>query len=239
MGGTCSPDLMRVACSLWDWCLQRGITLSASHLPDLDNVIADQKSRDTDVSRVDAPQGTLLRGQKVLGTFQHTVVDLFASRLNHQLSKYMSWKPDPGAMSNDAFKTSWKKLEGYAFPLDRKMFRMEQSTTVLIAPAWQNHPWFPVLLIEFPLLLPWCKDVLTDPGDQLHPLVVQKHLRLAAWKISSNSMLQQEFQSKLQNCLSQDGAMGRMQRMGQAGNGGVAGVKGRKLSHFSRNASHF
>ena len=32
-GGTCSPELMRVACSLWDWCLQRGITLSASRAP--------------------------------------------------------------------------------------------------------------------------------------------------------------------------------------------------------------
>ena len=30
--------------------------------------------RDTDVSRVDAPQGTVLRSQQVLGTFQHTSV---------------------------------------------------------------------------------------------------------------------------------------------------------------------
>ena len=41
-GGTRSPELMRVACSLWDWCLQRGITLSASHLPGVNNLIADQ-----------------------------------------------------------------------------------------------------------------------------------------------------------------------------------------------------
>lgn len=30
MGGTHSPDLMRIACILWDWYLQQGITLSAS-----------------------------------------------------------------------------------------------------------------------------------------------------------------------------------------------------------------
>ena len=206
---------MRVACLFWDWCLQRGITLSASHLPGLNNVIADQESREIQTSAEWMLHKELFLGvNRSLGPFN---IDLFASRLNHQLSKYISWKPDPGAMSNDAFQTSWKNLEGYAFPpfalIGRclQKIKMEQSTIVLIAPAWQNQPWFPVLLeilIEFPLLLPWRKDMLTDPGDQLHPLVVQKRLRLATWKISSNSILQQEFQSKLQKCLSQDGANG-------------------------------
>ena len=30
-------------------------------------------------------------------------IDLFASRLNHQVSCYVSWKPDPGAAFIDAF----------------------------------------------------------------------------------------------------------------------------------------
>ena len=42
--------------------------------------------------------------------------DLFATRLNAQLDNYISWRPDPGAMLTDAFQTSWKELEGYAFP---------------------------------------------------------------------------------------------------------------------------
>ena len=33
------------ACQLWQWCLQRGITLSAEHLPGSSNIIADQESR--------------------------------------------------------------------------------------------------------------------------------------------------------------------------------------------------
>ena len=87
------------------------------------------------------------------------------------------------------------------------------------------------MLIKFPLLLPCRKDLLTDPGDQPHPLVSQNRLKLAAWKISSDSTLQLEFQHRLQNCCSQDGVEVQTLRMSQAGNGGVAGVgKGRLIA---------
>ena len=46
--------------------------------------------------------------QKVLGLCQ---IDLFASWLNHQLQKYVTWKPDPFAVatdvSNSAGKIDW------------------------------------------------------------------------------------------------------------------------------------
>ena len=43
-------------------------------------------------------------------------IDLFVSRLNNQLPKYMSWYPDPGSSAVDSLQYSWKKLYGYAFP---------------------------------------------------------------------------------------------------------------------------
>ena len=104
-------------------------------------------------------------------------------------------------------------------------------------PTWQNQPWFPILLemlIEPPILLPWCRDMLSDSEEHLHPLVAQKQLRLAAWKISDNNMLQLGFQSKLQNCLLQDGARGPTQQMSLAGSGGVAGVKDGRLMQFQK-----
>ena len=45
MGGTHSHILAKMACSLWQWCLGRGIVLSAEHLPGSQNVIADRESR--------------------------------------------------------------------------------------------------------------------------------------------------------------------------------------------------
>ena len=32
-----------------------------------------------------------------------TELDLFAIKLTSKLTKYMSWKPDPGSISTDAF----------------------------------------------------------------------------------------------------------------------------------------
>ena len=43
-------------------------------------------------------------------------IDLFASRVSHQLPCYISWKLDPFSKGRDAFQISWKYLKGYAFP---------------------------------------------------------------------------------------------------------------------------
>ena len=44
-GGTVSPELNRLTKELWLWCLERGITLQASHLPGVLNCTADEQSR--------------------------------------------------------------------------------------------------------------------------------------------------------------------------------------------------
>jgi len=43
-------------------------------------------------------------------------VDLFASRLTHQLPQLFSWRPDPLAEAVDAFQQDWSKVRGYANP---------------------------------------------------------------------------------------------------------------------------
>ena len=44
-------------------------------------------------------------------------IDLFASRLNHQLPRYVAWQPDPGAEVVDAFTLDWHCDKFFAFPL--------------------------------------------------------------------------------------------------------------------------
>jgi hypothetical protein len=44
-------------------------------------------------------------------------VDLFASRLNKQLDKYVSWFPDPKAVTSDAFSICWSNYKPYIFLL--------------------------------------------------------------------------------------------------------------------------
>ena len=44
-GGTRTGSLTQLAVDMWKWCLARNIILTASHVPGVDNIIADQHSR--------------------------------------------------------------------------------------------------------------------------------------------------------------------------------------------------
>ena len=40
-------------------------------------------------------------------------VDLFASRVNNQLDRYVAWQPDPGTWQIDAFFLDWNEFSPY------------------------------------------------------------------------------------------------------------------------------
>ena len=46
LGGTVSPRLYSIARELWLWCSDRDITLTAEHLPGVQNIIVDAESWD-------------------------------------------------------------------------------------------------------------------------------------------------------------------------------------------------
>ena len=109
MGGTHSPQLMKLTSQIWKWCLDRRLILSAEHLPGKLNQVADQESRmlgDSSEWRLNPEVFNLLMRQ--LGP---CTVDLFASRLTAQLKQYMSWKPDPGALATDALSQQWTHIK--------------------------------------------------------------------------------------------------------------------------------
>lgn len=92
-------------------------------------------------------------------------IDLFASRLNHQLPRYVAWEPDPGAEAIDAFSIDWGGMFFYAFPpfclVGRCLQKIMQdfASGILVVPNWRTQPWFPLLF-----------GVLTEP-----PMVVHRH----------------------------------------------------------------
>jgi hypothetical protein len=43
-------------------------------------------------------------------------IDLFTSRLNHQVERYVALHPDPEAEAIDAFSLDWSSNKCYAFP---------------------------------------------------------------------------------------------------------------------------
>ena len=71
---------------------------------------------------------------------------LFASRLNIQLNKFVSWQPNPHASAVDAFSLDWSNYLSYIFAplinfsmLPRVLFKIEEhkAETVLVAPFCQ------------------------------------------------------------------------------------------------------
>ena len=71
---------------------------------------------------------------------------------------------------------------------------------ILVTPNWPAQPWYSQILdlsITEPLLLPQSQKLLVDPKGQVHPLVLNKTLKLMAWKISGKTWLRKEFQTRL------------------------------------------
>ena len=208
MGGTVSLDLVQLTKDLWEYCLKNQIYLTAEHVKGILNVDADQKSRVLlDSSDWKLNPSIFLALMKVWGPFQ---MDLFASRHNAQVQRFVSWKPDPFAVATDAFLLQWGKENQYAFPpfsliarcLAKVVKDRGQMPLVIITPTWQTQPWYAILLemsVEEPILIPPALDLLKSPKGENHPLMETQSLCLAAWKVSGDVSKQREFRMKQSN----------------------------------------
>ena len=115
MGTSHSDSCHELTFASWSWCIENNIWVSAAHIPGKDNVIEDQVSRHINMDAEWKLNSTLLlEAFQSLHIFRDT--DLFASRLNSQLEKYMYYRPDPAAVAVDAFSLSRRDITFYAFP---------------------------------------------------------------------------------------------------------------------------
>ena len=174
-GGMRSGSLCALLWRLLSWCNHRQIVLRARHIPGRLNVIADKLSRSTQVIQT---EWSLLQEvfDHLCARWHTPRVDLFATRYNHKLPKFVSPVPDPQAWRVDALSLNWENMDAYAFPpvsllgkvvskiLDQGVHRL-----VLIAPGWPNMPWFWDLVsmsVQIPLSLPNVENLLTQPFNQ-------------------------------------------------------------------------
>ena len=230
MGGTHSQVLVDLTSQIWDWAMDRDMTLTAEYLPGRLNVRADHESRlRGDSSEWKLDPRIFRQIMKMVGQCD---VDLFASRLSTQLPKYMSWKPDPGALATDALNQPWGNINSYAFPpfslIGRclsKIRREEVQRVVLIAPLWTAQPWFPDLmrmLYREPILLPSHNSLLRNHRNERHPMGSQ--LNLVAWPVSGVASKTKAFQSELQLSFFRHGGSQQRKRTRVAGEGGSNGA---------------
>ena len=202
MGGSKSRKCNNIARNIWLWCIERGNFLSASHLAGICNTEADRCSRTFN----DQTEWRILpeifnKINQIYGPFE---IDMFASRINAQLKRYISWKPDPNAEVIDAFSISWSGIYFYAFPpfsvIGRCLQKVQQEGArgVIVVPLWTTQTWYTKLmelLVSPPKILPKREDLLTLPSSgQMHPL--RKKLSLMACRLSGNVCETKEFRQR-------------------------------------------
>ena len=194
---------------IWLWAIDHDVFLTAWFIPGVDNVIADTESRKIRQIEWKLNTDVFKKLEELRGPF---LVDLFASRISHQISKYVSWLPDPEAWKVNAFSFDWN-LEGiYCFPpfclISRILHRLtlQQSTMTIIVPRWEQRPWYPQvmeLLVDIPILLPLRKDIVQNPVNG--KVMTCVNLNLMACTISGRNSDRMAFLKKLETLSQRDG----------------------------------
>ena len=208
MGGCHSEQCDSVAKEIWTLAIDHNIWLSAAHTPGKLNVVADKLSRDFNMTVEWQLHPTIF--ERISTVFSPPNIDLFASRINHQLDPYVSWKPDRNALFIDAFTINWgQSTNSYAFPpyclISRCLQKVvqENASMIIVVPIWTTQAWFTrllSLLIDHPKILQVTKEVLINPVlGNTHPL--SHHLWLMACKISGLPSLNVRFLQPLPKSL--------------------------------------
>ncbi|KAJ8024051.1 hypothetical protein HOLleu_36667 [Holothuria leucospilota] len=114
MGGTKSPKCNVIAKSIWLWCIQQNIWISAAHISGFRNEYADYLSR---LKQTTTERSLSKQVFHQIGAINGSPeVHLFASRVNTKLPTSVSWKPDAVALTIDAFSLDWKDYKFHDFP---------------------------------------------------------------------------------------------------------------------------
>ena len=215
MGGTKSHVCNELSKEIWQWCCERNIWITATYLEGSLNCIADYCSRNfNDQTEWQLNPSVFQKRSKFFGK---PCIDLFASRLNAQLSRFVSWLPDPDAEAIDAFTLVWTDMFFYASPPPpflhhsslfaenycRRVMWFDCCTLL----ANTSQPWFAKLLhmlIAPPVVLPQSKIVLVKPVSQEpHPLC--NKLYLLYCRVSGKLSEARDYRSTLQTLSSTAG----------------------------------
>ena len=178
MGSLRSLEMDNVVQQIWYWAIHRNIWLTATHVPGKENVEADKESRKQE------QRTEWMLNKKDFNLLLHKLnftpkIDLFASRLNCQIPKFVSYRPDPQSSAVNAFTLNWGNLEFYAFPpftiiprIIQKIIK-DRATGILVVPDWPNQPWYTIfneITISSIIIHPRIDLLQLPQSKEIHPL---------------------------------------------------------------------
>ena len=180
------------------------------------------------ISRSDADPRTLCQGS-FRGPTECTVASVFQLEAGPH-----------GARLGCAY-TGLVEREELCFPpfcliirsLDNSKLRELGGELVLVSPVWPTQAWYPSLLdlsVSLPVLLPTSQ---LGPQGQIHPLIANQTLFLAAWHVSNNSCERKAFVQALPDSSWELGGQAQTQFITPPGRNGIAGVSHGKVIHFA------
>ncbi len=191
--GSMKLHLLEISNDMFAWALSRDIYLTAGYIPGKDNVLADKESR---TRNLDAEWQLKKKWfDYIVSQLGAPDIDLFASRINKQLDRYVSWRPDPHAQFIDAFSESWSGFYAYIFPPFSVMARVlrklstDAADAIVVFPNWPSQIWYPRLLkmqVGQSFKLPWGCLTMPQQPDLVHPL--NKSLNLRVCRLSGVNM---------------------------------------------------
>ena len=121
--------------------------LANHNIPGVENVLADLRSRNfKDNLECKLNQEIV---DEICRTWETPGVDMFASRLNAKLSKYVSWEPEPDNWRTDTFASTGIYI--YCFPsfslLPRVIRKIQRDgmSVIVVALHWPAQSWYPLL----------------------------------------------------------------------------------------------
>ena len=143
MGSCRSKPCDQIVRQIWDWAIKRNNWITASHIPGVLNIEADEESRKCELRSEWQLNKNIF--QTVIQHFKvFPDLDLFATRINTQLPSFFSYRPDPDAMAVNAFSVDWEFINFYCFPPFSCIGKVIQkiitdnASGILIVPNWPN-----------------------------------------------------------------------------------------------------
>ena len=200
MGGKKS-QCNRVAREIWDWARKRNIWLSAAYLTSKANYVADEQSRINHNNAEWEINDQIF--EKLTDIWGVPEIDLFASRLNHKVKRYYSFKPDPFSEGVDAFTIDWGKNFNYIFPpfalVGKILQKLEEDkgTAIIIMPYWTTQSWFSKMihmLTDCPFSFNRTTHTMRHPQKQSSEL---PRMSVIACRLSGNPSEKLNFQTQL------------------------------------------